>query len=125
MKNEQYDLRTDNTLMASLIALEKKHNIQLLPKQFSDVNDLGVLYNTTEEGIVQICFFNRKKVTSCFDVMQKAAAGNNNIVGDDCLFMPYDYIKGIIPLIARQTSKMNMGTMDFNVFRQRWAQSIK
>ena len=125
MKNEKYDLTTDNTLLASLIALQKKYKINLLPKRYKDVNDLGVLYMTIPGNQMQITFFNRKVTSSSFDVLEKATMKNYNVVGEDCLFVPFDYMNGIIPPMYRQFGKRTIGSLNFDVFRKRWAASVK
>lgn len=125
MKNEKFDLTTDNTLLASLIAREKEHKINLLPKRYKDVNDLGVLYMTIPNNEMQIMFFNRKVTSSSFDVLEKATMKNYNVVGEDCLFVPFDDMKGIIPPMHMQVGKRIIGSLNFDVFRKRWAASVK
>lgn len=124
MNKETYDLRTDNTLLASLVALEKKHNVKLLPKRYNDTNDLGVLYAPIDADNVQITFFNKRKTTSFFDVIMKAKTNQFNIVGEDCIYFPFNVIKSIIPPTQRSAGNKNSGTLNFNDFRTRWASSM-
>lgn len=124
MNKETYDLHTDNTLLASLIALEKKHNVNLLPKRYNDVNDLGVLYAPIDADNVQITFFNKRKTVSYFDVLTKAKTNQFNVVGEDCLYFPFNVIKSIIPPMQRSFGNRNCGTLNFNDFRTRWASSM-
>ena len=125
MIKEKYDLHTDNTLLVSIIAIEKKYKINLLPKRYKNVNDLGVLYITLPDNQMQITFFNRKVTSSTFDVIEKATMKNYNVVGEDCLFVPFEQMKGIIPPAALMVSKRNIGSLNFDVFRKRWAASVK
>lgn len=101
--------------------MERENNLKLLPT--NDVKKLGVLYICMDvNGEIQISFFDRSKTTSTLDVMEKAMAKMNNIVGEDCLYYPAQIVgEAIVPnwKISSMFTGSITGTMDFSDFVKR------
>lgn len=112
----RYDLTSNETLIESIKQLETKNKKQLLPKKFNGVDELGVAYGRIGDDL-QISFFNKTKCASCMDAFMKANMRLFDDVGDDCLIIPLKNISNIIP----PGTNPLMGSMDFDVFRTRWA----
>lgn len=101
--------------------MERENNLKLLPT--TNINKLGVLYTCTDvNGEIQISFFDRSKTTSTFDVIEKAMAKKNDIVGEDCLYYPAQLVgAAIVPNWKIQTMFFCTitGTMNFSDFVKR------
>lgn len=98
--------------------MEKENGLKLFP--INDYKKLGVAYHCQDvNGEISITFFDRTKTTSTMDVYAKAAAGEFNIVGEDCVYYPAQLIgTAIVPNWEFQSTHaaMIMGSMNFETF---------
>lgn len=100
--------------------MELENNLKLLP--IDDINKLGVAYHCQDaNGEISITFFDRTKTSSTMDVFAKAANGQYNIVGEDCLYYPAALVGAkIVPNWGIQSQfGMIMGSMNFDTFVER------
>ena len=97
--------------------MEKENGLRLLP--IDDIKKLGVAYHCQDaNGEISITFFDRTKTSSTMDVYAKAAAGEFNIVGEDCVYYPAQLIGAkIVPNWDIQSMfGMIIGSMNFETF---------
>lgn len=106
--------------LSALKTLESRNNLNLFP--INDANKLGVLYTWKEDTQeIAISLFDRTKVTSTNDAIQKGLAKRYDIVGEDCLYYPKFVAELLIPnfnTIHNITSNMT-GSMNFDTFADR------